>query len=103
MASGILGQSSPAATTNTTVYTVPADKTATFNVNCVNRGDLPGTVRLAVAAGSTPTDAEWIEYETSVSANGVLERTGIVAQAGKRIVAYASSAAFSFSVYGYEV
>ena len=102
MASGTLGQSAPSATTNTTVYTVPSGKVATFNVNIVNRGASAATVRLAVAATGTPGNAEYLEYDASIPANGVLERTGIVATAAKNVVVYASSANTSVNVYGYE-
>lgn len=102
MASGILGQSAPAATTNTTVYTVPAAKLATFNVNIVNRGTSAATVRLAIASTATPANSEWLEYDANIAASAVLERTGLVAQAAENVVVYASSANLSVSVYGYE-
>lgn len=102
MATGILGQSDLTATTNTTVYTVPANTTATMNINVCNRGNSAITVRLAIAAAAAPVNAEWIEYDVSIPAYGVLERTGIVAQATKRVVAYASAATTSVNVYGYE-
>lgn len=103
MATGILGQSSPTATTNTTVYTVPASTVATFTVNVCNRGTSTITVRLAIASTATPANEEWIEYDAPIPASGVLERTGIVAQAGERVVAYVSAATASINVYGYEV
>lgn len=102
MASGILGQSALTATTNTTVYTVPAATTATVTVSICNRGSTSATVRLAVAATATPGNSEWLEYDVTIPASGVLERTGIVAQAGKLVVAYASTANVSVSVYGFE-
>ena len=102
MASGILGQSAPAATTNTVVYTVPASTLAVVNISVVNRGGSAATVRVALAAGSTPTDDEWIEYNTSVGSTSVLERTGVVLDATKNVVVYASSADTSVSVYGLE-
>ena len=103
MATGILGQSAPAATTNTTVYTVPASTTATFNIGVCNRSTSTITVRLAIAAAATPVSSEWLEYDASIPASGVLERTGLVAQAGKLVVAYTSAATASISIYGYEV
>lgn len=102
MASGVLGQASPSATTNTTVYTVPSSTVATCTVNICNRSANALTVRVAIASTGTPTDSEWIEYDTSILGNGVLERSGIVAQAGERIVVYVSSATVSVNVYGYE-
>jgi len=102
MASGILGQSAPAATTNTTVYTVPASTVAVVNISVVNRGGSAATVRVALSAGSTPNDDEWIEYNTSVGSTSVLERTGVVLDATKNVVVHASSADTSVSVYGLE-
>ena len=67
MASGILGQAAPAATTNTTVYTVPASTLAVVNISVVNRGGSAATVRVALSAAATPNDDEWIEYNTSVA------------------------------------
>lgn len=104
MASGILGQSAPAATTNTTVYTVPGAGTsrAVFNVSMVNTGGAPVSVRLAIASTGTPGIAEYIEYDTILPGSGVLERGGLVAQTGENVVAFASAATVSVSVYGYE-
>jgi hypothetical protein len=102
MASGILGQASPAATTNTTVYTVPASTTASFTVNICNRDTSSITARIAIASTATPSNAEWIEYDVSIPPNGVLERSGIVAQAAERVVVYVSAATASINVYGFE-
>jgi len=102
MATGTLGQSNPAITTNTTVYTVPVGKTATFNVNFTNLSGVPTAIRLAIAASGTPSSAEYLEYDSIVEGNGVLERGGIVASAGKNIVVYASTANLAVNVYGYE-
>lgn len=102
MASGTLGQSALTGSTNTAVYVVPTGKVATFNINIVNRTASGTTVRLAIAATSTPTDAEYLEYDTVLPANGVLERTGLVATAGKNIVVYAGITGVSANVYGFE-
>lgn len=102
MASGILGQSAPTASTNTTVYTVPSAKLATFSVSICNRGLTVVSFRLALSANGSPTNSEYIEYETEIPANSVFERTGLIAQATKNLVVYADSANLSVSVYGYE-
>jgi len=103
MASGILGQVSIAQTaTNTTVYTVPASTFAVVTINVLNRSASTATARIAIAATATPSNAEFIEYDASISANGDLERTGVVLNATKNVVAYASTTAISVAVYGIE-
>lgn len=103
MASGILGQNALSATTLTTVYTVPASTVAVANLNILNRSALnPALVRVALAAGSTPSDSEYIEYDVEIPPKGVLERTGLVLNSSKRVVVYSSTADTSISVYGLE-
>lgn len=102
MASGILGQAALAATTNTTVYTVPATKTATFNVVVTNRDASAASIQIALTASGTPATSEYIEYNTVVPGFGVFEKTGVVAQAAKNLVAYATTANLTVNVYGYE-
>lgn len=102
MADGRLGVAALAATTNTTVYTVPAGKVATFNIRATNRGSTAVDVRIAVAAAGTPTNAEWIEYDARIGPNSPLGNTGIRAGAGERVVAWASAAQVSIRVEGYE-
>lgn len=102
MASGILGTADLAAATNTSVYTVPATKTASFAVNFTNRSTIPVSVRLAVCSISTPSAGEFIVFEAVVNPNCSLERTGLVAQENKIVVAYTNTASVSVQVYGYE-
>ena len=102
MASGILGQANPAATTNTTIYTVPAATLASFSISIVNRSTATITARIGISSTATPGLAEWIEYGASIPASGVLERTGLVANATKNVVVFISTADASVSVYGYE-
>ena len=102
MATGVLGQAAPAAATLTTVYTVPAAKVGTFNVSISNTTGFAVSVRLAIAATATPATSEYIEYDTLIPGNGVLERGGIVANATENVVVFASTAGLSVSVYGYE-
>lgn len=90
------------ATTLTTVYTVPASKTTSLSVNVCNRNASTVTVRLALASAASPTAAEWLEYDAAVSPGAPLERTGIVLDSGKLVVAYASAANVSALVYGFE-
>lgn len=104
MATGILG--TPAdltATTNTTLYTVPAGTFTIASVSLCNRTASSVTVRLALATTATPGNAEWIEYGATIPAYSVLERTGLALDTGKQVVVYASAgSSISAVVYGIE-
>lgn len=102
MASGVLGQVSLASTTNTLVYTVPASTLAYVNVNVSNRNASDIAVRVALASTASPTNGEYIEYESFIAPNGVLERTGLVLEAGRKVIAYSNSTNVSVNVYGVE-
>jgi hypothetical protein len=102
MATGRLGVADLSAATNTTLYTVPASTFSVVTVSILNRGATAATIRLAVAASATPADSEYLEYDTSLSAKGVLERTGIVIDAGKLLVVRSSATSVNAVVYGIE-
>jgi hypothetical protein len=102
MATGRLGVADLSAATNTTLYTVPANTFSVITVNIVNRGASAATIRVAVAASATPADSEFIEYDVSIAAKGVLERTGIVMDAGKLLVVRSNAASVSAVTYGIE-
>jgi hypothetical protein len=55
-----------------------------------------------VASSATPGNAEFLEFDTSLSAKGVLERTGIVIDAGKLLVIRSSATDVNAVVYGIE-
>jgi hypothetical protein len=102
MATGRLGVADLAAATNTTLYTVPASTFSVVTLNLVNRGATAATVRVSVSSSATPADSEYIEFDTSLSAKGVLERTGIVLDAGKLLVVRSSATSVNAVVYGIE-
>ena len=105
MATGRLGVAAiPAGTSGagTVVYTVPTGNYSVFNVSITNRNTTAITVRIALAATSTPNVQDYLEYDTQVIGNGVFERTGLVAQAGLNIVVYSSAANVGCTVYGIE-
>lgn len=95
MATGRLGSVSLTSTTNTVtppVYVVPSSTYAVFNVSFCNTQASAVTIRLAIASNPASISAsEWIEYGVSVAPNGVFERTGLVADAGKAVVAWTSA------------
>jgi hypothetical protein len=53
---------------------------------------------VAVASSASPGLDEWIEYDTSLVASGVVERTGIVMKATEVLVVQVSSATPTVSV-----
>ena len=99
MATGRLGIANITTTADTTVYTVPASTFSVVTVNVVNRSSSAAAdIRIAVASSATPAAGEYIEYDADIVANGVLERTGIVMDAGKLIVVQTPTATPSLSV-----
>lgn len=102
MANGRLGAADLAANTNTTVYEVPADTFAVVTLSMCNRSTSQRSIRVALASVDTPTAAEYLEYDTSLVSNGTLERTGIVMDAGKKLVVFSNSLEVSAVVYGLE-
>lgn len=102
MPTGRLGAADLAAATDTSLYTVPASKTASLTVSLCNRGAAAAKVRLALAAAAAPTNAEYLEFDVSIPANGVLERSGIIADAGKMIVVRSDVATVSAVAFGFE-
>lgn len=98
--SGKFGAVSLAATTNTTVATFTVD--ATISINVTNRTISPIKVRLAIGTNATPADADWINYDVEIPANGILERTGQAVSSGERVVAYAAATGISVRVHGFE-
>lgn len=102
MATGRLGTTDLAAGTNATVYTVPAGTYTICNVSLTNRAASSCNVRVALSSTGSPSNAEWIEYDTVLVGNGVFERTGLVMQAGLNIVVYSSAANVGVTVYGIE-
>jgi hypothetical protein len=102
MATGRLGAADLAAATNTTLYTVPADTFTVLTLSMVNRTGAIITARVSVSNTATPANSEFIEYDVQLTANGVLERTGIVMDAGKLLVVRTSAANVSAVCYGIE-
>jgi hypothetical protein len=102
MPSGILGRANLALATNTTLYTVPANKLATVSINICNRASTSASVRIAISTTGTPADTDWIIYDSVIQGNGSLERTGLVLDAAELVVVYSSSTGVTAMAYGYE-
>lgn len=102
MASGILGKASLAANTDTVLYTAPAGTVTTTTVNFCNTTSTAINVRLAATSGAAATLPDYLEYDVSVPANGVLERTGIVLSPAEVLIARASALGVAVQARGFE-
>jgi len=102
MPSGVLGQVSLAATTYTSLYTVPVSTLTYANVNISNRNATSVVVRVGLTTGTTPTTAQFIEYDAIIEPNGILERSGLVLEQDRQVVVYSDTANVTVSVYGVE-
>lgn len=101
MASGKFGKAALAANADTDLYTTPAATVATAAVSLCNRTNASIAVRVAIRSGALG-DADYIEYDAKVPANGVLERTGIAMSAGEILTVRAASVGISARAHGFE-
>ena len=103
----VLAQAAPAATTESTLYTVPAGYSAVVSTIAIaNQAGSSGTYRIAVrpAADASTTQKHWIVYGATVAASDSIMLTlGITLAAGDLVRVYASSADMSFSAFGSEI
>lgn len=101
-----LGQSAPAATTPTTLYTVPAGKTAVLSsLFACNQSTTVNTVRIWIAvAGAADTAKQYLFYDFVVGAGeSLVLRSGIALGAGDLVRVQSSAGSMSFNAFGIEV
>jgi hypothetical protein len=101
----VLGQSSPSATSDTTLYTVPASTSTVASTLVVCNRGVSSTFRVAVRpAGATLADEHYIVYDASVNQyDSVFLTLGITLATTDVVTVYASSADLSFSLFGSEI
>lgn len=100
-----LGQSAPAATTNTNLYTVPSATSAVCStLSICNRG-ASTTYRVAVRpAGAALAVHHYIVYDNYVNQyDTILLTLGITLAATDVVTVYAGAATLSFSLFGSEI
>jgi len=92
MATGRLNGVDLTTTAATSVYTCPVTTFSVVSVSICNRSATAVTIRLALTtSGASPANTDYLEYDASLSANGVLERTGIVMTASNQLVVTAGT------------
>ena len=102
----VLGQSSPSATTATTLYTVPAStSTVVSTITVANLAGSAATFRISVRpAGAVQTNAMYIAYDVTVGATDTTTLTlGLTLATTDVVTVYASTANLAFNAYGSEI
>ena len=102
----VLGQSNPAATTLTTLYTVPSATQAVISsISVANLTATAATFRIAVRpAGASISNQHYIGYDITVGASDTTIITvGITMNATDVLSVYGSTANLAFQAFGSEV
>lgn len=101
----VLGQANPAATTETTLYTVPANtQTTVSSLTICNRENAAHTFRVSVSPGGGATSNEdYLYYDHSIAANDTIHITiGMTLGAGDIVRVYCDAQQLSFNLFGVE-
>jgi hypothetical protein len=102
----VLGQSAPAATTNTDVYTVPsATEVVISTITICNRTATATTYRIGIRPnGATIANEHYIAYDAPIAGNDTVALTlGITVDATDVVTVYGGNANLTFNVYGAEI
>lgn len=101
----VLGQVKPAATTATTLYTVPAATSAVCSTLSICNTTASTTYRIAIRpAGATLADLHYLVYEAAIEQyNTTLLTLGITLAATDVVTVYAGTANVVFNLYGSEI
>jgi len=103
----MLGQAAPAATTETTLYTVPASTSAEVTSLWVaERNGVAATFRISISVGGGATaNKDYIAYNVAIAANAALELLNgakLMLAATDVVRVFASTADLSFNASGLE-
>lgn len=102
MSLGRLAAIDISAGTNTLIYTVPT-KSVDFSLtlNICNRNNSDVVIRFAFVDGvlTDLADEDWIEYDITIRAGGILERSSIKMVPGQSIIGYSDTKNVNFTVW----
>jgi hypothetical protein len=102
----VIAQSSPAAATLTTLYTVPAATQVVLSTIIVaNRSATRTKFRIAVSpAGAAVANEHYIAYDVDIEGNDMQEITlGVTLTATDVVRVYATLATLSFNAFGIQI
>jgi hypothetical protein len=102
----ILGQKSPAATTDYNLYTVSGSKQAIINcITVANRDSNSATYQISIRPdGATKTTDHYIAYDVQVDSNvSVALNLGITLDTNDVVTVQSSSGLVTFNAYGVEI
>jgi hypothetical protein len=101
----VLGQSIPAASTATTLYTVPAATSTVISTLTVCNQGAATTIRVAVQpSGSALAAQHYILYDVDLLAKDTLFFTiGITLAPTDVVTVYANTSTVSFNIFGSEI
>ena len=101
----VLGQSNPAATSNTTLYTVPAATSAVVSTLSITNLGVSTTFRVAVQpGGASIANQHYIVYDSAISSGSSVYLTlGVSLATTDVVTVYAGTATLAFSLFGSEV
>jgi hypothetical protein len=102
----VLGQLAPAATTLSTLYTVPsATQAVSSTLSICNTSSISTTARIAIRPAGAAIDIKhYIMYDVTVSGNDTLFLTLGASMATTDVVSvYATLATLSFTLFGSEI
>lgn len=101
----VLGQSFPAATTNTNLYTVPANTSAVCSTLAICNQGASTTFNVAIRpAGAAITSSQYIVYSNYVNQYDTVFLTlGITLATTDVVTVYAGANTLSFSLFGSEI
>jgi hypothetical protein len=102
----VLGQVSPAATTETTLYTVPiSTSTICSSLSICNRGTTQTTFRVSITkTGSGTANKDYLYYDVTLAGNDTFIATiGVTLSAGDQVRVFSGNSNLSFQIFGTEI
>lgn len=102
MAAGFISQANVPQYVNTSIYTVTTGRYSEFTINVLNKSTNPINISIAISNTTDPANNEYIEQGLLIPAKSSIQRTGLVASAGKNVVIQSPADGITVAVFGTE-